>query len=149
MHSPLARKHVHTCTCAHTHRCIISKLSGARSKTESLRFELQLFALNPEEPILLLSLRAVTVPMDTECHHDLAWSGINKVGLGAGEGTQWVICLPPSLITRVSSWDPHGSRSEASLKAYRSPYLAGFGVHIPKPEELKDGLHVILGLQGG
>lgn len=35
------------------------------------------------------------------------------------------------------------------IKAYCSPYLTGFGIHIPKPEELKDGLHVILGLQGG
>lgn len=29
------------------------------------------------------------------------------------------------------------------------PYLAGFGVDIPKAEELKDGVNVILGLQGG
>lgn len=68
MYSLLVRKHAR----ADTHICIICKLSGARSKTESLRFEHQLLALNPEEPILLLSLRVVTVPMDTECHHDVA-----------------------------------------------------------------------------
>lgn len=90
----------------------------------------------------------------------------------------WVRALATKPDGLVYSMGPHGSRSELSLKkvspglhtcttaqgARRCPslanklakhkytvalYLAGFGVDVPKPKELKDGLSVILGLQGG
>lgn len=42
-----------------------------------------------------------------------------------------------------------GSRSTTGVCSTKGLYLAGFGIDISKPEELQDGLDVILGLQVG
>lgn len=43
-------------------------------------------------------------------------------------------------------WDIVSGKGRAGTKGL---YLAGCGIHVSKPEELQDGLDVILGLQGG